>query len=185
MSETQLQMFGGEWTDEKLKMLGEYLRSYTTALKKQPFHVTYIDAFAGTGYRERRDPSFTDQLLLPCMSDPEPQDFLDGSARIALQTDPPFDRYMFVEEKKKRFEALTRLKGDFGELADRIQLVRADCNAYLQESCAKWDTKNGRAVLFLDPYGMQVDWKPWRPSPPHARLTSGSCSRWVSRSTAC
>ena len=41
--------FGGQWTIEKLDILGRYLDAYTTALKNQPFKLVYIDAFAGHG----------------------------------------------------------------------------------------------------------------------------------------
>jgi three-Cys-motif partner protein len=49
--------FGGEWTTAKLEVLAGYLKSYTTALKDKPtaersFRKGYIDAFAGTGYRD-------------------------------------------------------------------------------------------------------------------------------------
>ncbi len=44
--------FGGDWTDRKLEVLAKYLQRYTTALKNTPLHKIYIDAFAGTGYRE-------------------------------------------------------------------------------------------------------------------------------------
>lgn len=51
--------FGGDWTTAKLEVLAGYLRSYTTALKdkptqERPFRKGYIDAFAGTGYRDTR-----------------------------------------------------------------------------------------------------------------------------------
>ena len=46
--------FGGPWTEEKLDRVTQYLHAYTTALKKQPFQLMYIDAFAGTGYRASR-----------------------------------------------------------------------------------------------------------------------------------
>ena len=49
--------FGGPWTLRKLEVLAGYLQSYTTALKnkptpKNPFRKAFIDAFAGSGYRE-------------------------------------------------------------------------------------------------------------------------------------
>ena len=47
--------YGGPWTLEKLDILESYLDAYTTALKKQPFKLMYIDAFAGTGYVEPQD----------------------------------------------------------------------------------------------------------------------------------
>jgi three-Cys-motif partner protein len=36
--------------------------------------------------------------------------------------------------------------------------VNQDANVYLQELCLNYSWKNNRAVLFLDPYGMQVKW---------------------------
>lgn len=45
--------FGGDWTEEKLKILEDYLNFYLTALKHQKFYLMYIDAFAGTGYRNQ------------------------------------------------------------------------------------------------------------------------------------
>jgi len=47
---TDIQKFGGDWTQEKLARIRSYLGAYTTVLKKQPFKLIYIDAFAGTGY---------------------------------------------------------------------------------------------------------------------------------------
>ena len=38
------------WTEQKLTILEQYLKQYTTALKHQDFHLTYVDAFAGTGF---------------------------------------------------------------------------------------------------------------------------------------
>ena len=92
--------FGGDWTEAKLEVIARYLRSYTTALKEQPskerpFHKAYIDAFAGTGYREtHRDDQGpqTTNLLLPDLAKREPQALLDGSARLALRTEPRFER---------------------------------------------------------------------------------------------
>jgi hypothetical protein len=51
--------FGGDWTTAKLDVIASYLESYTTALKDKPskeypFVKGYIDAFAGTGYRDAR-----------------------------------------------------------------------------------------------------------------------------------
>ena len=54
MGEGDLQLFGGDWTEQKLDALGQYLRAYVQVLKKHPFTRVYVDAFAGTGYREQR-----------------------------------------------------------------------------------------------------------------------------------
>jgi three-Cys-motif partner protein len=36
--------------------------------------------------------------------------------------------------------------------------VREDANTYLKEWCERTDWRAYRTVMFLDPYGMQVDW---------------------------
>ncbi len=157
--------FGGGWTTAKLDVLAKYLASYTTALKdkpskEHPFRKGYIDAFAGTGYRDARrdDESSQASLLLPDLAEKEPQDLLDGSARLALKTEPRFDRYVFIERSAERCAELEALKTEFPDLAKDIQIRQGDANTEIQDLCKK-DWHSHRAVLFLDPYGMQVEWK--------------------------
>ena len=152
--------FGGKWTEQKLDIIERYLSAYTTALKHQPFRKSYIDAFAGTGYRTDRDGSVrepTDPLLLPELADREPQELLEGSVRRALRTEPPFDDFTFIEKDKTKHDVLLNLKYDFPRQADKITIVRDDANSAITKMCAD-DWRSRRAVLFLDPYGMQVDW---------------------------
>jgi three-Cys-motif partner protein len=155
------QSFGGEWTETKLRMLREYLESYLTVLKKQPFTLHYIDAFAGTGYRtethrvsvEEQGTHFLDAF------DEQSTKFMDGSARIALGLESGFNCYHFVEKDPARFSELEKLKTDFPDRSRAIELIQQDANGYLLDLCGKqgfW--RNNRAVLFLDPFGMQVDW---------------------------
>ncbi|MDY7010927.1 MAG: three-Cys-motif partner protein TcmP [Planctomycetota bacterium] len=159
MAATQMQMFGGDWTEQKLTMLKEYLHAYTTALKNTTFSLAYIDAFAGTGYRELKE-NIEGQTLLPFeeLAQEDPQKFLDGSARIALQAKPAFSRYVFIEKHRRRFAELEKLKNDFPAHADAIELYNGDANEYIQDWCEKCDWREWRAVLFLDPFGMQIDW---------------------------
>jgi three-Cys-motif partner protein len=159
-------LFGGDWTSEKLDMVKRYLVSYTTALKNQPFRIAYIDAFAGTGYRAPRPqarPTASAQAPIPGLPpellEKDSQEFMDGSARMALQVEPRFHRYIFIEKNPKRFAELEKLKGDFPDKRDDIILESADANAYLQDLCRNRNWKTRRAVLFLDPYGMQVEWE--------------------------
>lgn len=158
MTASQMQMFGGDWTQRKLDMLRQYLSRYTTALKNAPFELVYFDAFAGTGYREAREKEVDGLALFEDLAADEPQRFLDGSARIALNTEPPFQKYVFIEKSASRIAELATLKSAFPGLAGRISLINEDCNGYLQDVCREWDWRGRRAVLFLDPFGMQVDW---------------------------
>lgn len=156
---TQQQLFGGDWTEEKLARVRKYLKAYTTIMSNYPFRTAYIDAFAGTGYRELKRDRRPSELMLPELAEEEAQTFLQGSAQIALQTEPRFDKYIFVEQEESRFRELHRLKAQYPALAADIVLVNADCNAYLQDLCLNHNWKGNRAVLFLDPFGMQVEWK--------------------------
>jgi len=152
--------FGGDWTETKLKVIANYLKSYTTALKNTTFEKIYIDAFAGTGYRE---PSHDEEeenyfnLLTGDFNKNEAQELLDGSACIALKTDPRFDKFIFIESNSKRCKYLEQLKIEFPVLAQDLQILNEDANTAIQKICnINWYSK--RAVLFLDPYGMQVNW---------------------------
>lgn len=153
--------FGGEWTTRKLEVLARYLQGYTHVLKNRPFHKIYIDAFAGTGYRDvRRDneEDLSQSIFSPDMAELEPQSFLDGSVRLALQIEPPFDQYIFIERNAEHCAHLENLKVEFPALATKMNIHQGDANEKIQELCSK-DWQFNRAVLFLDPYGMQVEWK--------------------------
>jgi len=152
--------FGGDWTTEKLTILGGYLSAYTTALKKQKFRTGYIDAFAGSGYRTPSGPPTVEGQTLFAdaeLAEPESKQWLDGSARIALNTSPRFDKYIFIERNRQRCGALEALKSEFTTLAKDIDIRQAEANAAIRDICTKNWTRH-RAVLFLDPYGLQVEW---------------------------
>ena len=83
---------------------------------------------------------------------------LDGSARLALKAQPQFDRYIFIDRDAKRCSELEALKVEFPNLAANIRVEQGEANAEIQKICAK-DWSAHRAVLFLDPYGMQVEWQ--------------------------
>ena len=86
--------FGGNWTEQKLECVRKYLRAYTTIMSKQPFHYVYIDAFAGTGYRETESDEDPNELMFPDLVFPEVANFHDGSARNALEVEPLFMKYV-------------------------------------------------------------------------------------------
>lgn len=150
--------FGGGWTQDKLERVRKYLAAYAQIMSKKHFRFAYIDAFAGTGYVQlpKSDPDRS--LLLPLFTDQEAKGFIDGSARIALKIQPNFHRYIFIEMNSGRIKELGRLKIDFPHLAQSIQIIQADANSYLTDLCRHSTWVNHRAVLFLDPYGMQIRW---------------------------
>jgi len=150
-----VQEFGGAWTDKKLKALRHYLAGYATALKNESFDRIYIDAFAGTGGREIPATSASSAGFLPAEF-PDAVGFAEGSARIALSVDPPFSKYVFIEMSTKRCAVLHELRSEFQNRS--IEIIRGDANSKVTELCKRESWNRQRGVVFLDPFGMQVDW---------------------------
>jgi three-Cys-motif partner protein len=155
--------FGGPWTDEKVRRLAEYLKQYTTIFRRNErarfFTTNYVDAFAGTGYREQRASTPEGQLAVPLLLDGDALALKKGSARLALETQPGFDRYVLIEQHGGRAKALQSLRDEFPHLAESIQVVHAEANSYLTEWTARLDWGRNRAVVFLDGYGLEVEWR--------------------------
>ncbi|MBK6682857.1 MAG: three-Cys-motif partner protein TcmP [Deltaproteobacteria bacterium] len=110
--------FGGDWTDAKLDVLAKYLNATRRRWRakptpEQPFRKAYIDAFAGTGTRTARARGVERRLrdlLFPDLAEAAPQKLLDGSAKLALQVEPRFDKYIFIERSPERCQQLEGLK---------------------------------------------------------------------------
>lgn len=151
---TERESFGGNWSGEKLSALESYLKSYTTALKNTTFKLAYIDAFAGSGLRR----VFKDEN--PCLLEDsdvaEDEHYRHGSPLIALDIDPPFDAFIFIERDA---DSMASLQSQVEERwpGRNIRYLQGDANEHLQELCEK-DWGKHRAVAFLDPFALQVNW---------------------------
>ncbi|HVZ39030.1 MAG TPA: three-Cys-motif partner protein TcmP [Candidatus Kapabacteria bacterium] len=152
--------FGGAWTQDKLNRIRKYLSAYTILFHGNAharyYSTIYVDAFAGTGHRTEQRKATQDIPLFP--TDPEAEEFRKGSARIALEIKPPFKRYYFIERHPKRVQELNGLRSSFPDLEDRVEVISDDANVFLTSWCSAVDWSRNRAVVFLDPYGMQVEW---------------------------
>ena len=136
--------FGGPWTQEKLGILEKYLDAYTTVLKNKPFRIIYIDAFAGSGH-----------IDLQYDEHGQVRRLLNGSAiRAALIVDRPFDELIFVEKDPENCRHLTQLKSDYPDRT--IEIINSDANDFLSSFNRDW--RRCRGVLFLDPFGAEVEW---------------------------
>lgn len=155
---TQQEMFGGPWTEKKLEALSKYLAAYRKIFSTNPraqfFTTTYVDAFAGTGEIPMPETQML-SLIVPDEAEGE-EDFRKGSARLALEVNPPFHRYLFIEKNARKCEELEALKAGFPSLD--VTVIKGDANEQLKKWCSQMDTKKERAVVFLDPFGAQVDW---------------------------
>ncbi len=155
-----MQEFGGTWTQKKLAALAKYMKAYTTALKNQNFfNLIYIDAFAGSGHRSDAPDSDEGNEIVELFEKTEAKSRLvfEGSTAIALQNEPPFDRYIFIEKNQKNIQ-LHQMVEENGGNEKQVDIIAGDANHELLEIIETIDWRRNRALLFLDPFGAQVEW---------------------------
>ena len=141
------QNFGGQWTQKKLACLKEYVIAYEKVMKNQNFTLLYIDAFAGPGYRaiESNESAFFIS------------DFQKGSPMIILENTHIFNKYIFIEKHLKTFQNLKKLKTKYPK--KNTVFENKDANNCIKNLCNKINWHSHRAILFLDPFAMEVEWK--------------------------
>lgn len=155
------QAFGDEHTRKKLETVEKYLGAFTTALKRQSFQLLYIDACAGSGSSIPKSVSRAvgeyQSGLLPPDQIADTDQIIVGSAIRALGVQPAFDRYLFNDVKPSNVRALrSQVKQHFGDLEDRVAITQFDANEMLSKICDCTSWKATRAVVFLDPFGLQI-----------------------------
>jgi three-Cys-motif partner protein len=163
MQKTVRQQFGGSWTETKLEALEKYLKAYLQIFhnneRAKSYSTIYVDAFAGTGYMEKRKRKVGTGDSFPELVLPEIDELAKGSARRALEVQPGFNHYLFIEKSQIRCKQLQAVKDEHPNIASNIQIENADANAFLSAWCKSEDWSRHRALVFLDPFGMQVDWE--------------------------
>ena len=150
--------FGGTWTEDKLERIRKYMVAYTRIMSRRPYHFSYVDAFAGSGYIKKKEDDSGTLSLFPESEEEESKKLIDGSARIALGIDPRFNEYIFIEKGKGGCIGLEALKAEFSDKASDIKVEHEDSNTYLRKLCNERDWKKERILVFIDPYGMSVEW---------------------------
>lgn len=163
----QPQSFGDEHTRTKLEAVETYLGMFTTALKKQNFDLLYIDACAGSGSSVPRSALANENqesqqisLLPPDRLFVDTDQIIIGSALRALRVAVPFTRYLFNDVKKSNVISLeNEVNVKFPSLKDRVSYTKLDANEMLRKVCEQTNWKKSRAVVFLDPFGLQIKYE--------------------------
>jgi three-Cys-motif partner protein len=144
------QQFGSAHTERKLQAVHKYLNAFTTALKKQAFELLYVDACAGSGSSSARQQSGQGRLI-------EADDITVGSAIRALEITIPFDGYILNDAKRKNARSLEAVVAErFPNLCNRVTVMQSDANRALVDLCRSTNWRKSRAVVFLDPFGLQL-----------------------------
>lgn len=134
----------GEWSEVKLDIIREYGRAYSTIMNDPKLHYIhhfYIDAFAGSGTHLSR----------------ATRNFVSGSPVNALNVDPPFEKYFFID---KDAETVKALKDQIGTRSD-VRIYEGDSNEILLREVypqARYEDYR-RALCLLDPYGLDLRWE--------------------------
>jgi three-Cys-motif partner protein len=147
--------FGSQDTDLKLSVVETYLGTFTKALRRKWPRLWYIDAFAGTGSRTVRVAAREGDLFDEPV--PEQVEHRRGSARIAIEVQPAFDRIIFIEQNPRHCAALRALRSQYP--GRDIDIIEGDANELIRKQFGSRGWEHTRAVMFLDPYGMTVDWE--------------------------
>lgn len=151
--------FGGDHTEIKLAAIEAYSRFYTSVLKSWNAETWYVDAFAGTGHRTQ---DVETGGLFEGEAIRSEEITFDGSVTKAVAVEPHFHHLVWVEQRAAHFKALEQVKAQHPNRD--ISLYRGDANTLIQAifSTGPWAAQasgsRARALVFLDPYGMNVRW---------------------------
>jgi three-Cys-motif partner protein len=148
--------WGGPWTEKKLQAFSRYVSAYLTIMKKFPYWETiYFDGFAGSGTKEKEAKTELYQQLK--ITEAEERTYKGAAERVlTLKDDLSFNYYYFIDKKE---ESLTKLKTKLKDIkGKKIEFRSGDANKWIKELAKALKTKEYTALVFLDPFGMQIDW---------------------------
>ncbi len=152
--------WGGPWTEKKLEAFGKYVWSYLTIMKNYPYWKTiYFDGFAGSGTRS----TTTKTTLFDELGISEEETNYRGAAErvLNLKDGLGFDYHYFIDMDEKSIQSLeAKLKTLPEAQSKSLSFKSGDSNHWLDELCkALKSPKKFAALVFLDPFGMQIDWE--------------------------
>ncbi len=164
--------FGGEWSDIKLGAVREYFKAFNSALSRTSFTRVYIDAFAGGGRIKPKDDKklppqhaqdielFSAELELTEEAEyKESEEFRHGSPLLALEADPAFHEFIFIERDQETLNHLRAQVTEAESLKGRpVQFLCDDANAALTR-ISRLNWRSRRATIFLDPFALHVRWE--------------------------
>lgn len=154
--------WGGPWTEKKLNAFTKYVRAYLKIMKNYSYWQTiYFDGFAGSGERKTKG---TKGLLRELEITAEEENIYQGAAERVIQLTQPyeFDWYYFIEKDQKNLEKLKEklLSSDEGKKKEeKLQFRSGNCNEELKKLAKALRSRKFAALLFLDPFGMQIEWE--------------------------
>lgn len=152
--------WGGTWTEKKLDAFAKYVKAYLTIMNKHPeLKTVYFDGFAGSG--ERKNESDTDLLRELPINIEELRVYKGAAERVlSLPENFSFFFYYFIDSNSVSLDKLKLKLSPYQKTKKTaFQFRKGDCNNFLSElSNAMHKDRRLASLVFLDPFGMQVNW---------------------------
>jgi three-Cys-motif partner protein len=131
----------GYWSQVKLEIVRDYASAYSRILNANRLTHIYVDAFSGAGQHISRSTG----------------KFVPGSPLNALNVEPPFREYHFIDLNAAKIGYLETLVGSRRD----VHVYEGDCNEVLVREIfptLKYESYR-RALCLLDPYGLHLQWQ--------------------------
>lgn len=174
--------WGGAWTEEKLNAFEKYVRAYLTIMNKYrgqyDWKLIYFDGFAGSGSRNEDITSEDNQLMMDMMDEhqitaEELTPYKGAAERVLNITQEGLDFYYFIDKDAASSSQLQEKLASY-QKDKRLEFRHSDANTEVSK-LADAMRKNSKlkALVLLDPFGMQVDWSSIE------RLKGTSTDLWI------
>ena len=154
--------WGGKWTSQKLDAFVAYVKAYLTIMKNNAYWKTiYFDGFAGSG-KILKEPSKTrlPELFIDESTYPDIELYKGSVHRILSLNQFKFNYYYFIDKSAENIKSIKSLASEIEHIDERRIVARcADCNEQLMKLSTVLKKKKHVALIFLDPFGMQVNWR--------------------------
>ena len=162
--------WGGKWTEEKLDAFEKYVKAYLTIMNSYRdvygWKLLYFDGFAGSGSRtqeEDNEEAKEAQDLFGEEVTVEDIKVYQGAAErvVKIESDKmrSFDYYYFVDKNEENCKLLDEKLSQY-EITGRRHHLNSDANdAVKRLANTLRNNSNCKALAFLDPFGMQINWE--------------------------
>ena len=162
--------WGGKWTEEKLDAFEKYVKAYLTIMNKYRdmygWKLLYFDGFAGCGSRTQLEEVDEIQEALEFFGQEvaaEEFNVYQGAAERVVKIERDgmrsFDYYYFVDKSEENCKLLEKRLQKYETAGHRHHLPSDANEAVKRLASTLHNNSNCKALAFLDPFGMQIDWE--------------------------
>lgn len=174
--------WGGSWTEEKLNAFEKYVNAYLTIMNKYrnqyDWKLIYFDGFAGSGSRNENTSSEDNQLMIDLIDEhqiaaEELTPYKGAAERVLNIAQDGFDFYYFIDKDAASSFQLQEILTPY-QKDKRLEFRHSDANTEVSKLAdAMHKNSKLKALVLLDPFGMQVDWSSIE------RLKGTSTDLWI------